>query len=312
MLPGDLDGDEDVPRGHLGRAALLHLDEVVAEGGQHRLRHRADRKAEAGPFEGGVHAALAELAQAAALGAGHRVGGFAAGDLFERRAALDLLAEVERPLAGGGGIALVGQPNQLDVAQVGGCRPLELVPIAHRSTAGPRFRSPGPRNRGSRSGARPPRARWWPSHWHPGRSATGRHPRDRRRRSPPGAAWPAGSGRCTGPRGPGSPGSRRWNGASAGISARSNWPSVWNAASCSQLLGGLFCIAWAISSGRDGDAPAPVFPLQALLLDQLLPHGVPGLFDLLGAQGPAALPLPGFQFVLHHLLVHLERDAGRR
>ena len=127
MGPGDLNRDQDVPALGLGALPAGDLDQVISELRQHRLRQGVERHREGRGVERRVHAPLGPLPQIAAVGGADAVGRLSPRHVRERRAARDFGAHRVHPRLGGGGVPGRGEPGQRHEAQIGGCRPAELV-----------------------------------------------------------------------------------------------------------------------------------------------------------------------------------------
>ncbi len=132
VLALQLDRDQDVA--HVDRVALgpVDADQMIPEGGRHRLRQRADGERAQARKKPGIEPGLVPFhpPQIAAPGGAPRVRRLLLRHVLELRLpARDLGAHRARPGEGRRGVGGVGYAGHTDVAQPGRGRPLEIVPV---------------------------------------------------------------------------------------------------------------------------------------------------------------------------------------
>ena len=109
--------------------AARHLDDVVAELRQHRLRQGVQGQGERGGVERGIHGSASPLAEVAAVRGAGAIGRFAPRDVGKGCAAGNLGAGGIGAAARGGRVARVGQARKGDEAHEGRAGPLEVVVV---------------------------------------------------------------------------------------------------------------------------------------------------------------------------------------
>ena len=116
-----------MPRGRGIAAAARDLDEMIAEGAQHRLGDGIERDPERDAVEGGIELAADPLAKVAATLRRNGIRRFPGRDLGERSPIGDFTPELLHALQGGGAVRGSDHARNRDPAHVRSTIPLEFV-----------------------------------------------------------------------------------------------------------------------------------------------------------------------------------------